>query len=204
MFRLQAVRDMLPERTRDAMAALETALERGDQAIAEGRAAVQGLRASPLVSTDLHEALRALGEEVIPQEGTRSAHIRVLVEGRPRTVAPLIRDEIYRIAREALSNAARHANARNIEAELEYASVALHLRVRDDGTGIDQNILERGRRPGHWGLQGMRERALAIGGRLQVWSELGAGTEVELVIPADIAYGRRKATAVPDATSSDV
>ncbi len=201
MFRLQAVRDMLPERAPEAIHALDTAMERGDQAIAEGRAAVQDLRSSMLIDTDLHEALRALAEEVIPPDDAH-CNIRVLVEGRPRKIAPLIRDEVYRIAREALSNAVRHAKARNIEAEVEYAGPALHLRVRDDGVGIDQKILERGRRPGHWGLQGMRERALAMGARLEVWSVQGAGTEVVLMIPGDIAYGRLKAGPVSDATAS--
>jgi signal transduction histidine kinase/ligand-binding sensor domain-containing protein len=185
MFRLQAVRDLLPGRPDEAAAALETALDRGDETITDAREAVQDLRSSNLVGGDLEHAQRALGEEL----GSPETSFRVLVEGRPHSLAPLQRDEIYRIAREASRNAARHSNARNIEVEIEYGDSSFSLRVRDDGDGIDREVLARGRRAGHWGLQGMRERAEQMGGRLSLWSERKAGTEVELTIPASVAYG---------------
>jgi signal transduction histidine kinase len=197
MFRLQAVRDLLPDRAAEAARALETALDHGDQAIAEGRAAVQDLRASVLAATDLADSLTALAEELRPRGSDRSASYGVLVQGKPRPLAPLVRDETYCIAREAFRNAAEHAHARRIEAELDYGQTQFRLRVRDDGVGIDRQVLDERRRAGHWGLQGMRERAEAFGARLEVWSEHGAGTEIELAIPASIAY--RKGT---DRTSS--
>ena len=92
--------------------------------------------------------------------------------------------------RSAFRNAVQHALARKIEAEIDYGDTAFQLRIRDDGVGIDPEVLERRTRTGHWGLQGMRERAEALGGRLEVWSERSVGTEVELAIPASIAYGR--------------
>ncbi len=191
MFRLQAVRDLLPERPTDAVQALDSALENGDQAIAEGRGTVEGLRHSTVANADLMQALAALGEELVPaNHNERAAAIRVLVEGKQRDLDPILRDEIYRIAREALWNAFRHAQAHKIEAEITYGDSQFLLRVRDDGSGIDRNVLERGSRAGHWGLPGMRERAEGFGGRLEVWSESGAGTEVELTIPAHIAYGK--------------
>jgi signal transduction histidine kinase len=101
---------------------------------------------------------------------------------------PILRDDIYRIAREALRNAFHHAQARKIEAEITYGERLLRLRIRDDGKGIDPKLLEAGR-DGHWGLQGMRERAQQIGGQLEMWSEVGAGTELELRIPGSVAYG---------------
>jgi ligand-binding sensor domain-containing protein/signal transduction histidine kinase len=193
MFHLQAVRDMLPNRGEDAQRALEAALDKGDRALSEGRAAVQDLRASVLVHSDLEDALKSLGEELGPrnQQGGQSATYRVVVEGKPRRVDPVVRDEVYRISREALRNAFRHANARNVEAELSYGRQALGLRIRDDGLGIDPQVLEHGNRPGHWGLQGMRERAESFGGKLQVWSRAHAGTEVELTIPGASAYRKR-------------
>ena len=112
---------------------------------------------------------------------------RVRVQGAPRIVHPALQDEIYRIARESLRNAFRHAQARQIETEIIYGE-SLRLRFRDDGKGIDPSVVERGGRPGHWGLPGIRERARQIGAHLEVWSELGAGTEVELSIPGSIAY----------------
>jgi signal transduction histidine kinase len=108
----------------------------------------------------------------------------------------ILRDEIYRIAREALWNAFRHARARLIEAEIAYSRSMLQLRIRDDGIGIDQMVLDQGGRAGHWGLPGMHERAKRIGGRLDVWSRPGAGTEIELSIPGSIAYETSTARAV--------
>lgn len=97
---------------------------------------------------------------------------------------------MYRIGREMLRNAFRHSHARRIEAEIRYDGGMLRLRVRDDGKGIDSNVLKEGKRGAHWGLPGMRERARRIGGGFRIWSESGAGTEAELIVPARIAYAR--------------
>jgi signal transduction histidine kinase len=99
-----------------------------------------------------------------------------------------LRDEIYRIAAEALRNAFRHSEARQIEVEIRYDKRQFRLRVRDDGKGMDQTVIPDQARGGHYGLPGMRERAKLIGGKLVIWSEAGAGTEVELRIPAAAAY----------------
>ena len=102
----------------------------------------------------------------------------------------MLRDEIYRITGEALRNAFRHARARRIEVEIQYDTRKVCVRVRDDGIGTDATALSQEGRPGHFGLRGMHERSKGIGGQLDVWSERGAGTEVELTIPASVAYGR--------------
>ena len=102
---------------------------------------------------------------------------------------PLVLDEVFQIAREAFRNAVRHARPQRIEAELEYGDAIFHLRVRDDGSGINADVLRKGAAR-HWGLQGMRERAAALGGELQIWSEDTVGTEVQLAIPASKAYAR--------------
>jgi signal transduction histidine kinase/ligand-binding sensor domain-containing protein len=189
MFRLQAVRNLLPEHPSEAVEALDVALDRADQAITEGRGTVEDLRHSPVVNHDIVEALGALGQELAPtQNNNGTALFRVLVEGKPRDLDPILRDDIYRIAREALRNAFRHAKAQNIEAEITYGQSQFCLRVRDDGDGIDPKIFRQGHRAGHWGLPGMRERAEQVGGHLEVWSEYGAGTEVELTVPASVAY----------------
>jgi signal transduction histidine kinase len=100
---------------------------------------------------------------------------------------PVIRDEVYRIGREALVNAFRHARASSIEVEVQYTTSHLQVLVRDDGCGIDPQVLRSGRE-GHWGLPGMRERAEGIGAKLKVWSRNAAGTEVELIVPGNVAY----------------
>jgi signal transduction histidine kinase/ligand-binding sensor domain-containing protein len=192
MFRLQAVRDMLPGRApADAIEALDIALDRGDKAIAEGRDTVSDLREPIMGEGDIAQALTALGKELALQSGNGAVPcVRVLVEGKQQELNPMLRDEIYRIAREALRNAFRHARAQKIEAEITYSDSEFLLHVRDDGGGIDPEVANQGARAGHWGLPGMRERAKSFGGKLEVWSEHGAGTEIELSIPGAIAYGK--------------
>jgi len=190
MFRLQGVRDLLPGGPTEAIQALDSALDRGDQVIAEGRGTVGDLRDSTVVSNDMLQALTTLGEELAPHKDDHaSAALRVVAEGKQRNLDPKVHDEIYRIAREALRNAFRHAQADSIEAEITYGDTQFLVRIRDNGNGIDPKVLDQGCRAGHWGLPGMRERAKRFGGQLEVWSEHGAGTEVELTIPASVAYG---------------
>ena len=115
------------------------------------------------------------------------------VEGESRNLHPILRDETYKIAAEALRNAFRHAHAGQIEVEIRYDNEQSRLRVRDDGNGIDPAVLARQGSEGHYGLPGMRERATLMGAKLTVWSEVDTGTEVELRVPASAAYvtGRR-------------
>jgi signal transduction histidine kinase/ligand-binding sensor domain-containing protein len=192
VFRFQAVRNMLPRRPDEAMQALDSALERTDQAIAEGRDAIQGLRSSTVVTNELAQAVRALGAEL---ESHNSASFHVVVEGPPHELHPILRDEVYAIAREAVQNAFRHAEAYKIEADITYKRSSFQLRIRDDGKGIDPGIVAEGR-AGHYGVPGMRERAKRIGGKLDVWTGIGAGTEIELSIPGSIAYATSSARTV--------
>jgi len=191
LLRFQAASNLLPERPAEAKQRLDSAIDQAAQAITEGRDAVQGLRSSAVESNDLALAVSALGKELAADETNRnSAVLQVAVEGTPRNLHPILRDEVYRIAGEALRNASRHAQARQIEVEIRYDERELRLRVRDDGKGIDPKVLTGDGRAGHFGLRGMRERAKLVGGKLDVWSELDTGTEVELTIPASLAYAK--------------
>jgi signal transduction histidine kinase/ligand-binding sensor domain-containing protein len=189
MLHLQTGIDLLPGCPAEARKTLEIASDRADQAIAEGRDAVQGLRASTVETSDLASAVRVLGEE-LRAEGTNqnSALFEMEVEGTPRNLHPILRDEVYRITGEALRNAFRHARAQRIEVEILYGERWLRLRIRDDGKGIDPKLLSGEGPAGHYGLHGMRERAKVVGCKLAVWSKLDSGTEVELSIPASTAY----------------
>jgi signal transduction histidine kinase len=190
MLRFQTVDEMLPARPMEAKEALEGALNRGDQAISEGRDAITDLRTSAVPGHDLEESITALMTDLSEEPGASnggSVAFRVLVEGAPRTVNQTLQGEIYRIAREALGNAFHHAQARHIEVEITYGE-SLRLCFRDDGKGIDPNVVKDGGRPGHWGLPGIRERAKQIGAQVEVWTELGAGTEIVLSLPGSIAY----------------
>jgi signal transduction histidine kinase/ligand-binding sensor domain-containing protein len=194
LLRFQTVYDLLPTRPAEAKQHLASAIDQAAESITEGRDAVQGLRVSSVEDNDLVFAIRVIGEELAADESNHcSATFQVAMEGTPRNLHPIIRDEIYRIASEALRNAFRHAQARHIEVEIRYDETQLRLRVRDDGKGIDPKVLESEGRAGHWGLHGMRERAELVGGKLDVWSEIGSGTEVDLNIPASAAYARSSA-----------
>jgi signal transduction histidine kinase len=158
------------------------------QVIDEGRNTVRGLRSSSGSSLDLEHAFSRIQEDLAP-DGTAGSQIefRVIVDGEPRPLHPLLRDEVYRIGREALINAFRHSRATRIDLELKYSYGHLRVLVRDDGCGIDSHILGSGV-DGHWGLSGMRERADRIGGQFHVWSSAAAGTEIELSVPSHVAF----------------
>ena len=187
LLRFQTVSHLLPERPIEAKGKLDDAIEQAAEAITEGRDAVQGLRDSTVQDNDLARAISTLGEELVADSTDHRPEFRVAVEGEARNLHPIVRDEVYKITAEALRNAFRHAEARRIEVEIRYDSEQFRLRVRDDGKGIDKEVLSRKDAEGHFGLHGMRERAALIGAELTVWSEIDAGTEVELHVPAGIA-----------------
>jgi signal transduction histidine kinase len=152
--------------------------------IEEGRNALRGLRSSAGSTLDLEQAFSRIQQEFASQE---EIEFRVIIEGRARPLHPVLRDEVYRIGREAVVNAFRHSQATRIEIELEYGLRRLRVLVRDNGCGIDPQVLQTGRE-GHWGLSGMRERAERIDARLHVWSSVSSGTEVELSVPSHVAF----------------
>ncbi len=131
----------------------------------------------------------ALGEELAANQLQQNrAEFRMQVEGASRDLAPIVRDDVHRIAAEALRNAFRHAQARRIEAVILYERQQFRLRIVDNGKGIDRTVLGGGGRSGHFGLAGLQERAQLVGGKLAIRSELDSGTEIELIIPASAAY----------------
>jgi signal transduction histidine kinase len=167
---------------------LAEALARADRVMTEGRDRIQDLRIPTDVNGELSTSIAAVGEELAQGRATT---FRVVVEGATRRLRVAAKDEAYAIGREALLNAFRHADAKSIEVQIIYAEADLRIRIRDDGIGIDPDTLEVGSRPDHWGLQGMRERAARIGAQVEIWSRPGAGTEIELKIPAATAYAER-------------
>jgi signal transduction histidine kinase len=175
-----------------AKPALSGVVQLMNQVIEEGRNAVRGLRSTPGAQFNLEQAFSQIREEFDDDQ----LEFCVIIEGFPKPLHPIIRDETYRIGREALINAFRHAQAKNIEVALEYAEHYFRLLVRDDGKGIQPDVLQSGGKH-HWGLSGMRERAERLGARLRVWSRPAAGTEIELYIPRHIAYEQRSSALLP-------
>jgi len=193
LLQFQSVWDLLLARPAEAKEILGIAIGQAADAITEGRKAVQGLRSSAEEPNDLEAAIGALGEELAADPAaSHAASLRVRAEGPVRPLHPIVRDEIYRIAAEALRNAFQHSQGTQIEVELRYYEHQFRLCVRDDGIGIDAKVLDEGGREGHYGLRGMRERADLVGGKLSVWSAVDAGTEVELTIAASCAYAKAR------------
>jgi signal transduction histidine kinase len=140
---------------------------------------------TPVKSDDLPHAFAAVGNDL---KQSYPANFSVAITGDCRDLQPIVRDEFYRIGREALTNAFRHAGAATIEAEIAYELSEFCVQFRDDGCGIEPGIVASGCRSDHWGLTGMRERAQQIGAKMEIWSRPGGGTKIEFRIPAAIAY----------------
>jgi signal transduction histidine kinase len=157
--------------------------------VEEGRNAVRGFRSVDRDTRDLEQAFSKVPQEL---DVKRPIGFRVMVAGDPRPLRPVIHDEVYSIGREALVNAFRHSGANGIAVELEYSSSRLRILVSDDGCGIDPTVLQSGL-DGHWGLAGMRERAVGIGAKLKVARRAGGGTEVELCVAAEVAFDSQSA-----------
>jgi len=163
---------------------LDRILQIMNRGIVESRSTIQGLRSSDSLTRDLVIALADIEQELSSRP---DIDFRVSVAGRQQPLNTLIQQEIYRIGREAVLNAFCHSRAKRVEFELEYSDRELQVRVRDNGIGIDPEVLRDGRE-GHWGLRGMRERAARIGGQLKISSNPSNGTEVRLSIPGNIAF----------------
>ena len=164
---------------------MEALLDSADQIVVAGRDQVMDLRASMEFGDSLADTLNTVGHQMAQEYGVE---FRFTVEGRARDAQPLVADEIYCIAREALSNAFRHGSASLVEVAMSFGHAQFVLRIADNGCGIDDQTLACGGRRGHWGLTGMRERAQALGGTLEIWSGSGRGTEIVLTAPAAVIY----------------
>lgn len=184
MLSFQVVTEQIPS-THPARCKMEKALDRADQVLAEARDRVNDLRDLNQPTQDLMDALSTITCE-LQREG--NAHFVLSSRGSPRPLHPIVWEESYRIGREALVNAARHAHAQNVEIRIFYTRHAFQLTIADDGKGIDPQFLPPNARPRHWGLCGMQERTRKIGGRLSIQRGVQCGTEIQLTVPAPTAY----------------
>ena len=186
ILRFQAVANRMP-RDADLGKKLDTALAAADAVVVDARNRVRDLRGAD-EAADLLATLRRVAGET-PFSPPMS--VRMLIEGQPRTLHPLVSAETVKIFSEALLNVAHHSRASSVEIAVGFESRQLAIRLRDDGVGIPALVLEAGHKDGHFGLVGMRERAERMGGSLNITSVTSQGTEVTLLIPARLAYGRR-------------
>jgi signal transduction histidine kinase/ligand-binding sensor domain-containing protein len=156
-----------------------------EQAIVEGRAALNSLRSSTALKNDLGPALRRAAESGVVPDGMT---VSVSVIGDARELHPIVRDELYRIGNEAIQNAKAHSHGSSLSIDLAYDR-DLVLHVRDNGVGIDPGFIMSGRE-GHHGLQGMHERAARIRGRLTILSSAESGTDISVIVPGSVSFLR--------------
>ena len=166
-------------RIRRSRPSLNRAVLLMQRAIDEGREVLEGLHSSGVASMSLEQTLSGLREEFTPSGGVG---FRIFVKGQPKALNPVVQEQISLIGREALANSLRHSKAISIEAEVEYLPRRVRVVVRDNGCGIDPQMVQTGRKA-HWGLVGnaraSRKYRRATPDLEQTW----AGTEVEVSIP---------------------
>jgi signal transduction histidine kinase len=191
LLRFQSASNVVVTRPDEARQRLDQAMDQAEAAITEGRNAVHGLRASTTTVNDLANGIAAIGLQ-LASEGSPGPvpSVNVEVDGASRDLNPVVREEAFRIAGEALRNAVKHAEARRVIVTIHYEPRQIRLVIRDDGKGIPSDTMARQQVAGHFGLPGMRERAAIVSGQLDVRSAPDAGTEIELRVPATIAYRR--------------
>ncbi len=175
----RSLKEGTPERIR-----LDQTLNLAEQLLVEGRDQIMDLRASASPDT-LELTLAQFGKGLAEH---RQHAFDMKISGTPRQLRARVHDDIYAIAREALFNASRYADASSIKLELEYNASCFVMRIRDNGCGLDDAVAAVGHRPGHWGLVGMRERANSIGASLEIDSKPGVGMDVTITVPRGMAY----------------
>jgi signal transduction histidine kinase len=168
--------------------ALEEGLDYADQVLAEGRDHIRDIRADTKTGDELSASLAQYGNEL---SQLRKIAFAMIVNGSPYPLDPLVRDEIHRIGREAIGNSFKHSNGTRVEVAIGYGADQLQMKIYDDGIGLNSNLLSSGR-PGHWGINNMRERARKIGASFEFSSEPHGGTLLVLEVPVRPANTRKR------------
>jgi signal transduction histidine kinase len=159
----------------------ESLAQRMRETVARSRNMVRNLHSTAVMQYSLVEVLRHAEAEF------RLADLpafELTSVGEARPVNPLVRDEVYRICREALANAFRHANARMVRVTVRFLPKVLEVEISDDGEGMDDETLLHGR-PGHFGLPGMKAHAHRIGARIAIESSRDLGTKIVLRVATE-------------------
>jgi signal transduction histidine kinase len=163
---------------------MDGALDRAEELLLSGRDRIRDLRSEQVVAKTMETELHSLVRGAECKSGVK---IDVRIAGKPRDLKALVQDEVLWIMREALANACRHSGATQIQLQVWYSRSGIRCAVQDNGQGIEDKALVA-KRPGHFGVVGMRERAERIGGRLTIRSFAGMGTTIALSVPARIAH----------------
>jgi signal transduction histidine kinase len=174
---LEAVEALWDVNAAGARRMLEQALAATRSGLTEARRALQALRASPLADLGLPLAVTSLAESAAARANLA---LELDVDNQVRTLAPHVEQSVYRVAQEALTNVARHAQAKALRVALLQRDGEVSLTVADDGRGFDVARVNGA----HYGLRGLRERAEMVGAALQVESAPQRGTTIRFVVPS--------------------
>ena len=187
ILRFQIIANRMP-REGQLRVMMDQALDGSDEVLIGVRNRVQDLR----LAAGQNDLAAALMEVARNTSAPGKTAFQLTVEGMPRELHPIVREEIGSIGEEAIRNALRHAQAANVDVAIIYRLRHLRLSVRDNGSGLPDDVLASGGRVGHFGLTGMRERARQISASLTIVSRRDAGTEILLTIAGRAAYAGRK------------
>lgn len=174
---LETVAKLQPTSPDEARRRLDRARILVRSSLADARRTVWNLRSQALEDADLPGALREVAEQL-----SGDSQVAVHIKGRRRRLPADVEDNLLRIGQEALANAVRHAQAQSIRVDLTFGDGHIRLSVRDDGRGFDVKSAARSGND-HFGLAGMRERVLHLGGELTLISHIGQGAEVIVDVP---------------------
>ena len=181
VLQLEAAGAALPAGAPDARQRLEQARGLAQSSLAEARRCVRALRPEALQKAELPEALSRMAAQLVSDTGIA---VDLKVVGARQALPDEAEGQLFRVGQEALTNAVRHGRPGHISLELAYEEDAVRLRITDDGRGF----IVTDRAPGSgFGLTGMRERVESLGGRLQLTSQPGAGTDVAAVVPLRVS-----------------
>jgi len=179
VFLLEAAERLFETAPERAKQQLDRAVEQADQSLREAREMIASLRIPALENSSLADALRATATHMATG---MPVDLQFEIKGRAQQGPYNVEANLFLLAREAVTNALQHAEAKHIRLELCYTPKELRLTVEDDGIGFDPDRAVE--KSGHWGFRGMRERARLIGARFRVDSAPGRGTTIEVDVAA--------------------
>jgi signal transduction histidine kinase len=186
VLRLQGIANTLSESSSSRLA-LEDTMDRADQILTDGRKNLLQLRSK---TGDAPGLADQLNRTIADLQMQKSISCELRVQGSMRALKPTVDEEIFAMAREALTNAFRHSGATAILAELHFTNTHFSFRCYDNGAGLPVIVLKSGSADGRWGLVGLRERAEKLHAQLVLRNNEPQGAIVEIVLHARIAYAR--------------
>lgn len=188
ILRFQLLVDHLPKQ-HPSRVELATTLDQADEVLSEGRKRVLDLRSCQSRS-NLESVIAAVVQRQLPAERFRT---EIHTTGLVRPIDPAVFNALVDVANECLFNILRHAQANNVRIEIRYCSSQMEMEIADNGVGLDAKAISDAAVTGHFGIVGMQERIVKLGGKFRIDSVPGQGATIMIRIPSSIAYRDKNA-----------